>query len=176
MPSASGTYVASDPSVHREVILGAEFRCVGRVLGRSNRMWDSPAVTPVAEVVAHSRVPVLRRSGRYRMSRTWHPGKCLSGAVISAVHIEGKTGRSGSHRDSFCRAKLGDKGIIVAAGDGEGANGRTQIKATNSVRTPRLLKKINVRFVAHSRPLHCLAQIVRSGKRFRLVEILHWKE
>jgi len=35
-PSAPGTYMAACPSVHGQVILGAEFRRVGRVLGWSD--------------------------------------------------------------------------------------------------------------------------------------------
>ena len=33
MPTAPGTYMAACPSAHRQVILGAEFRRVGGVLG-----------------------------------------------------------------------------------------------------------------------------------------------
>ena len=37
-PSAPGTYMAACPSAHGQVILGAEFRRVGRVLGWSDAM------------------------------------------------------------------------------------------------------------------------------------------
>ena len=38
MPTAPGTYVAACPSAHGQVILGAEFSRVGRVLGWGNGM------------------------------------------------------------------------------------------------------------------------------------------
>ena len=37
-PAVHGTYLAACPSVHRQVILGAEFRRVGRVLGWGDGM------------------------------------------------------------------------------------------------------------------------------------------
>src|SRR5437773_11556583 len=37
-PAAGGTYLAACPSVHRQVILGAEFRRVGRLLGWGDSM------------------------------------------------------------------------------------------------------------------------------------------
>src|SRR5436190_387505 len=37
-PAAIGTYLAACPSVHRQVILGAEFRRVSLVRGRGNAM------------------------------------------------------------------------------------------------------------------------------------------
>ena len=37
-PAAIGTYLAACPSVHRQVILGAEFRRVSLVIGRGNAM------------------------------------------------------------------------------------------------------------------------------------------
>jgi len=37
-PTARGTYRAPCPSTHRQVILGAEFRCVGRVRGWGHGM------------------------------------------------------------------------------------------------------------------------------------------
>ena len=63
-PAARGTYLAPCPSVHGQVILGAEFRGVGRVVGWGNGMRDGPAVTPATKVVAHTCATVLRRSGR----------------------------------------------------------------------------------------------------------------
>ena len=38
MPTAPGTYMAACPSVHGQVILGAEFSRVGRVLGWGDGM------------------------------------------------------------------------------------------------------------------------------------------
>jgi len=38
MPTAPGTYMAACPSAHGQVILGAEFRRVGRVLGWGDGM------------------------------------------------------------------------------------------------------------------------------------------
>src|SRR5437667_280488 len=76
-PGARGTYLAPCSGVHRQVILGAEFRRVSRVLGWGDAMGDGPAVTPATKVVANTCVTGLRRSGRYGMSRTQRPGKCF---------------------------------------------------------------------------------------------------
>src|SRR5947207_13200175 len=91
--------MAACPSVHGQVILGAEFRRVGRLLGWGDGMRDSPGVTPAAEVVANTWGTALRRSGRYGMSRTRRPRKCLGGAVRVAIDAEGET--AGSCLDSY---------------------------------------------------------------------------
>src|SRR6266403_2114542 len=52
-PAAVRRHRAASPRVHREVVLGAEFRGVSRTLCRRDRMGDRPAVTPTAEIVAH---------------------------------------------------------------------------------------------------------------------------
>src|SRR5204863_194702 len=84
-PTAPGIYMAACPSDHRQVVLGGELRRVGRVLGWGDGMRDGPGVTPATKVVTNIRATALRRSGRYGMSRTRRPRKCLGGAVIGAI-------------------------------------------------------------------------------------------
>jgi len=99
MPTVPGTYMAACPSAHSEVILGAEFRRVGRLHRGRDAMRDGSGVTPATKVVANIRATALRRSGRYGMSRTRRPRKCLGGAVIGAIDAEGAT--AGSCLDSY---------------------------------------------------------------------------
>ena len=61
--------------------------------------------------------------------------------------------------------------IHLLPGDILSRLGRYLIQATKLYVYSRLLEKIDVRFIGHSRRLHHLAQIIRSCERFRLVRI-----
>src|SRR5947207_14017221 len=59
-PAAGGTYLATNSSVHGQVIFGAEFRREGRLLRCGDGMCVGSFVTPVTKVVAISRAAAFR--------------------------------------------------------------------------------------------------------------------
>jgi len=76
-PSTGGTYGATGPMGHREIVLCRECRRIGLVGGRSNRVRDSSATAPVCPDVPHAGRTVLRGSCGYGVTRAGHPRKRL---------------------------------------------------------------------------------------------------
>jgi len=100
-------------------------------------------------------------------------GDCATGDPLTTWLVDfrphptaAKTTTQRAYRSSGSRGFICFLGILSRLG-------RHLFQATKFYVYSRLFEKIDVRFVAHSRLLHRLAQVIRSGERFRLVMIFH---